>query len=139
MKRMFYLFAIMMFLSSCKKQDFAPEGPTDVRIRNLSDQNFTEVSINTSEYPEDVLTIASLQAGATSEYHRFKKAYPKAQITAKINSEGSIITLSTPEEEFTYMQYMSTMRITFEVYISNLDARELKINRVIPEEELILE
>lgn len=139
MKRVLLLAACVLLLASCKKTEFAPEGPTDVRIRNLSDQVFTNLTISTSEYEEDVATIASLAAGATSEYQRFRKAYPKCEISATVNVGGSAIVISTGEVSYTYMQYLSTQRVTFEVYIPDLNARKLEISKLIPEEELIVE
>lgn len=138
MKRIILLCVFVLLIISCKKTEFSPEGPTDIRIRNLSDMSFTEVTIKTSEYEEDIVNIPSIQAQGTSEYQRFKKAYPKAEISAKVYSNGSLITVSTGKVDFTYMQYLSTQRVTFEVYIPNLQSRVLEISRVIPEEELVL-
>ncbi|HLN56726.1 MAG TPA: hypothetical protein VK207_12070 [Bacteroidales bacterium] len=138
MKRIFLLSVFVLLIISCKKTEFSPEGPTDIRIRNLSDMSFTEVTIKTSEYEEDVANIPSIPSQGTSEYQRFKKAYPKAEISAKVYSGGSLITVSTGKVDFTYMQYLSTQRVTFEVYIPNLQSKVLEISRVIPEEELVL-
>lgn len=138
MKRIILLTAIVLLTASCKKTEFSPEGPTDIRIRNLSDMNFTEVTIKTSEYDEDVAVIPAIASQGTSEYQRFKKAYPKAEISAKVYSGGSVITVTTGKVDFTYMQYLSTQRVTLEVYIPNLTSRVLEISRLIPEEELVL-
>lgn len=139
MKRIFLLAACILLLASCKKTEFAPEGPTDVRIRNLSDLVLTNLTISTSEYEEDVATIASIAPGATSEYQRFKKAYPKCKITATVNEGGSSIVFSTEDVSYTYMQYLSTQRVTFEVFIPDFSARKLEISKLIPDEELVLE
>ncbi|MGE5420480.1 MAG: hypothetical protein ACM3UT_09855 [Chloroflexota bacterium] len=138
MKRIILLTSLVLLFASCKKTEFSPEGPTDIRIRNLSDMSFTEVTLKTSEYDEDVVIIPSIAAQATSGYQRFKKAYPKAEISAKVYSAGSLITVTTGKVDFTYMQYLSTQKVTFEVYIPNLASRVLEISRVIPEEELVL-
>lgn len=139
MKRVLLLAACVMLLASCKKTEFAPEGPTDVRIRNLSDQVFTNVIITTSEYEDDIATITSIPKGGTSEYQRFKKAYPKCKISATINLDGSSVVLSTGDVSYTYMQYLSTQRVTYEVFISDINARKLEISKLIPDEELVLE
>jgi hypothetical protein len=136
MKKILLFSLSLLLLAACKKTEFAPEGPTDIRIRNISDMNFTEIVIKTSEYDEDVATIASVNAGATSDYVRFKKAYPKAEITAKVNINGTPVTFSTGEIDYTYMNYLSTMRVTFKVYISNLSTHKLE-TEMVPEEELI--
>jgi hypothetical protein len=138
MKKIFIIVLVLLAVLACKKKHFSPEGPTDVRIRNLSDQIFSQVILSTSEKPEDVDTIASIGSGLVSEYYRFKKAYPKAQISAKINIGGSLITFTTAPVDYTYMQYIGQDRITFEVYISNPTTHELTINNVIEEEPLVL-
>ena len=138
MKRLLQISIIILAVFACKKTEFSPEGPTDVRIRNLSDVVFNEVIIKTSEYEEDVDTIANINAGSESEYFRFKKAYPKAEITAKINIGGTISTFSTGSVNFTYLTYIGQDKITFEVYISNAETKELTINNVVLDEPLVL-
>lgn len=139
MKRVLLIAVSILLLVSCKKTEFAPEGPTDIRIRNKTNLAFTNVVISTSEYEDDVATIASIAPGATSEYQRFKKAYPKCKISATITVGGSPVVFSTDDVSYTYMQYLSTQRVTFEVFIPNMDARKLEISKLIPDEELILE
>ncbi len=135
MKRLLLLTAIILLAISCKKKEFAPEGPTDIRIRNNSSQAYSEVVIKTSEYQEDVATIASIAGGATSEYHRFRKAYPKAEISLKVSTGGSLTNLTTGTVDYTYMNYLSTQRVTMVVDIIN---NVPTIINVIPEEELVL-
>lgn len=47
-----YLLVLMVFLyllTACKKTEFEPEGPTDVRVRNMqTEEIFTNVVINTA-------------------------------------------------------------------------------------------
>jgi hypothetical protein len=131
MKKLFFISFAIIFLFSCKKTKFSPEGPTDVRVRNLSDQTFVEVIVNTSG---GIDTVGDIGPGAISEYSRFDKAYPKAEISAKING----VTFSTGQENYTYMQYIGQDRITYEVYISDMTNKELKINNVIIEEPITL-
>lgn len=137
MKKITFLLLLILAVS-CKKEKFSPEGPTEIRIRNLSDLNFTGVIIKTSEYEEDVDTIPLLAAHATSDYMRFKKAYPKSEISAVINTGGTPVIFSTGKVNYTYMQYLSTQRVTLEVYISNMNSHLLEISNLIPEEELVL-
>lgn len=129
----FLTFSLLLLLAvSCKKSGFSPEGPTDIRIRNLSsDLTFSEVIVNTTIEAD---TLGDIAPGNVSEYVRFKKAYPKAEITAKIN--GQVFT--TGPVSSTYMQYIGRDRITYEVYISNMTSRELVINNVVVEEPLVL-
>ena len=138
MKKLIVISFILLTVLACKKKEFSPEGPTDVRIRNLSDQTFQEVIVTTSEKTEDVDTIGNISTGAVSDYFRFTKAYPKAEISAKINVGGSLVTFTTGKVDYTYQQYIGQDRITYEVYISSMPDRQLTINNVIPEEPLVL-
>ncbi len=138
MKKIIIVSLLLLTIFSCKKKEFSPEGPTDVRIRNISDMTFGEVIVSTSEKPEDVDTIGNIPSGSVSDYFRYKKAYPKAEITAKINIGGSPVTFSTGAVSYTYMQYIGRDRITYEVYISSVPNRELTISNVILEEPLVL-
>ena len=131
MKKIFFISLMMISVLGCKKTKFEPEGPTDVRVRNLSDVTFIEVIVNTSG---GIDTLGDISPGDSSEYYRFEKAYPKAEISAKIN--GDIF--STGPVNTTYMQYLGQVRITYEVFISNMVNKEIKINDVIPEEPLVL-
>jgi hypothetical protein len=138
MKNRIIIFLLLLSVLACKKKEISPEGPTDVRIRNLSDQTFEQVIVSTSEKQEDVDTIGAVANGSTSDYFRFSKAYPKAEISAKININGSLVQFSTGTVNYTYLTYIGRDKITFEVYISDLNNRILTINNVILEEPLVL-
>jgi hypothetical protein len=139
MKKIFIITLLLLSVLSCKKKtEFSPEGPTDVRIRNTSDMNYENVIVSTSEKPEDVDTLGNISAASVSEYFRYTKAYPKAEITAKININGSLLTFSTGDVDYTFMQYIGQDRITYEVSVSDLKNRVLSIKNVILEEPLIL-
>jgi hypothetical protein len=138
MKKIILVSFILLTLLACKKKHFAPEGPTDVRIRNISDLAFSEVVVSTSEKEGDTICIGSIASGSLSEYSRFKKAYPKAEISAKISIGGTMVKFSTGTVDYTYMQYIGQDRITYEVYISNPTNHVLSISNVIVEEPLSL-
>jgi hypothetical protein len=129
MKKLFLISIILLSVIACKKTKFSPEGPTDVRIKNLSDQIFSEVIITTSEYTEDTDTLKTVDKYATSEYIRFKKAYPKAEITAKIN--GQVYTTGTVSFN-SGLTYIGQAKITFEVWISDNNKRKLELRVVYP-------
>lgn len=138
MKKIILLSFLLLSLLACKKKHFSPEGPTDVRVRNLSELTFTDVTVSTSEKQGDSLSLGNISSGSVSEYFRFKKAYPKAEISAKININGSLIEFSTGPVDYTYMQYIGQDKITFEVNISNPTNHILTISNVIEEEPLSL-
>jgi hypothetical protein len=138
MKKIIVISFILLAVFACKKKHFSPEGPTDVRIRNISDLAFTEVIVSTSENAGDTISVGNILSGSASEYSRFKKAYPKAEISAKVNIGGTMIKFSTGPVDYTYMQYIGQDKITYEVYISNPTTHILTISNVIMEEPLTL-
>ena len=137
MKKIIIISFILLAVLACKKKHFSPEGPTDVRIRNISDQVFSEVVVSTSENAGDTIALGNIPSGSVSEYSRFKKAYPKAEISAKINIGGTLVKFSTGVVDYTYMQYIGQDRITYEV-ILDTDNHVLTISNVIMEEPLTL-
>ncbi len=138
MKKLFVISFAVLSLLACKKTKFSPEGPTDVRIRNISDQTFNEVIMKTSDNEEDIDTLGTINSNSVSDYFRFTRAYPKAEISAKINIGDVVSTYSTGNVDFTYMQYLGQDRITFEVWISDPGNKKLEIFNVIHEEPLVL-
>jgi hypothetical protein len=121
MKKLFLILIILTSVIACKKTKFSPEGPTDIRVKNLSDVTFTEVIVNTSE---DIDTLGNIAAGSSSEYYRFDKAYPKAEITARING----VLFSTGGVDYRGMTYIGEAKITYEVFIENAPNKKLKIS-----------
>ena len=138
MKKFIVISLLLLSVLACKKKELSPEGPTDVRIRNITEETFEEVIVSTSEKSADIDTLGNIAKSSVSDYFRFTKAYPKAQISAKIHISGSLVKFSTGPVNYTYMQYIGQDRITYEVYISNMDNRELTISNVILEESLVL-
>jgi hypothetical protein len=136
-----YLLVLMVFLyllTACKKTEFEPEGPTDVRVRNMqTEEIFTNVVINTAGVRDttgNIKKLGTINPGNVSDYQRVNIAFSKAEISAEI--DGELFTTGTVNS--TYMDYKGQMRITYEVYISNMTNRTLMIHNVIPEEALVL-
>jgi hypothetical protein len=138
MKKLVIISLLLLSVLACKKKEFSPEGPTDVRIRNLSDLTFEEVVVKTSEKAIDIDTLGTVVHSTTSDYFRFTKAYPKAEVSAKVNIGGSLVKFTTGPVDFTYLTYIGQDRITFEVYISSMNNRELTISNVVLDEALVL-
>ena len=136
MKKFFFILLILITVAACKKTKFEPEGPTDVRVRNMQGTEvFSDVVINTAGVRDtvgNVRKLGTINPGEVSVYKRVKIAFSKAEITAKINGE----TFSTGPVNSTYMDYKGQMKITYEVYISNMTNKVLMISNVIPEEAL---
>ena len=132
MKKSLLILFILFAVLSCKKTEFEPEGPTDIRVKNLSDQKFTSVKVKIKDEEQ---TLGDINTGAYSEYFRYQVAYPLVEITATINGQ----TFSTGAVDPKIPQvYIGLDRISYLVYISNMNTRELKINDVIREEPLVL-
>jgi hypothetical protein len=120
MKRLLIIILFLSVLLACKKVSISPEGPTDVRIRNLSESAFTEVIVRIKA---EEIEFGTIEKNVVSEYNRFKTAFPKAYISARINGD----TISTGPVDFTYMNYFGQVRLTYDVIIEN---RLLKIKNV---------
>jgi hypothetical protein len=130
MKKFICIFLIIITVLACKKLKFEPEGPTDVRVRNISSMTFDEVVVNTSG---GIHNFGSIKPGDSSVYFRFEKAYPKAEVSARINDE----LYSTGSVDYTYMNYMGQMKITYKIGIENTSLKKISVN-VVPEEPLTL-
>jgi hypothetical protein len=133
MKKVLYIFLIALVLVSCKKTKFSPEGPTDVRVRNLqSDYTFTDVIVKTAggrDSTGNIKNLGSIAPGQVSQYKRFAIAFYRAEISAKINGE----TYSTGPISSTYWTYIGQDKITYEVYIKQVGTKLLEISNFIPE------
>jgi hypothetical protein len=136
MKKIFFILAIATCLIACKKTKFSPEGPTDVRVRNLqTDYTFTDVIVRTAggkDTTGNIKNLGTIPPGQVSGYKRFKIAFYRAEISAKINGE----TFSTGPINSRYWDYEGQEKITYEVYIKQLGTRLLEISNIIPEAPL---
>lgn len=133
MKRYLFGILILFLVFACKKTEFSPEGPTDVRINNLTTYAFYDLTVDL----DTIVKFGDLNPQSTSDYIRFKKAYPKARISAKINKGGTLVTFATENYDYTYMQYMGQMKITYKIYIPQPDKNVFEVE-VVPDEPLVL-
>lgn len=131
MKKLLFLSLVILVVLSCKKTKLEPKGPTDIRIKNISDQVFQEVVVNINGEKD---TLYNITPNTYSDYSRFEVAYPKAEITAKIN--GVIFT--TGSVNYTYLTYLGQVRASYVVWIKDFAGKKLEINDVIYEEPLVL-
>lgn len=106
------LLLLVICCFSCKKTPFSPEGPTDIRIRNLTGSVLTEIVVRIKD---EEITFGTIEINNVSEYHRFKTAFPKAYISARINRD----TISTGPVDFTYMNYFGQVKMTYDVTVEN--------------------
>jgi hypothetical protein len=129
MKKLILITGILFIAFSCKKIDKEPIGPTDVRVRNITTVIMTNLTVNTYD---STFNFGILKADSVSAYHRFSRAYSKANITAIING----LKYKTDTVTYGWMNYMGKMKITYEIYIENDALKKLKISNVIPESGL---
>jgi hypothetical protein len=133
MRKALFIVVIFLFAISCKKTEFSPEGPTDVRVNNLTTYALYDLTVDI----DTIVKYGDLNPQSTSDYIRFPKAYPKARISAKINKGGTLVTFSTENFDYTYMQYMGEMKITYKIFIPQPDKNVFEVE-VVPEEPLVL-
>jgi len=112
MKKLIIFALFLLLIFSCKKISVSPEGPTDVRIRNLTESTFTDVVVGIKE---EEIVFGTIDKNSISDYHRFRTAFPKAFISAKINGDS----ISTGPVDYTYMNYFGKVRMTYDVVIEN--------------------
>ena len=126
------LLVTVLLLTACKKRSITDEGPTDVRISNLTGQTIEDVTVTTTDdpaYSVRVHNFGTLGAGAVTDYFRFDIAYTEADITLKIDG----VTWSTPPSRFDYLTYIGPDRITYRLTVADPVNRVLDIETVIEE------
>lgn len=132
MKKLLLFSIVLIAVLACKKTPFSPAGPTDLRIRNISDQTLTDVKVNIQGNIQNYGNIAPHQV---TDYLRFDTVYVKAEITAKVNN----MTFSTGTVNYMGLTYIGQERITYDIWISDFNGKKLEIDDVIYDEPLILE
>ncbi len=114
------LLSVVLLLSviSCKKD---PDGPTDIRIRNLTSSVFQEVNVNTSG---GEFNYGDVGPGQVTSYHRFDIAYRQAHITLMINS----VQYELIPVEYTYEIPLGEGKYTYELSIADSTEHTLAIH-----------
>jgi hypothetical protein len=133
MKKLIPVILVILALSGCKKTEFSPVGPTDVRIRNLSDQTLNELTV---KFKSQSHLYGSLGPSQVSDYFRYDTAFVKAEITARIND----ILFSTSSVNYLGLIHIGRERITLDVWLpSGVSAPVIEIDDVVYDEPLVLE
>jgi hypothetical protein len=122
MKKLIIISIIILSIAACKKTKFAPEGPTDVRIYNMTDLPFTEVTVTIDDSTK---ILGNVIKGAYTPYIEFHKAFPIAEISAKING----VLYTTGKADTKTMTYIGQAKITYDVYISDFNNKKLTIDK----------
>jgi hypothetical protein len=125
MKKFIFILVIALMAVSCKKTELTPIGPTDIRIRNSTTAIMSELTVETGG---GTYNYGILKSDSLSVYHRFEKAYVKANITAIINGQK----FKTDTAIYTYIQFLGPDKVTY-VVTSNIAQKKLIISNVIHE------
>jgi hypothetical protein len=125
MKKLIILLFIAVLAVSCKKIERTSIGPTDIRIRNSTASILSELTVETGG---GTFNYGILKKDSVSVYHRFEKAYVKANITAVINGQK----YKSDTAIYTYMQYLGPDKVTY-VVTANDAQKKLIIANVIHE------
>lgn len=125
MKKLALLFTIILALSACSKEKLTPEGPTDVRIRNLSDIDFTNVIVDNGR---EELNYGTIPAKSDSEYQRLEVSYNNIQVTGTNNAT----VYTNGEIDHTYDVYIGPDKVTYEIYPESLGSGVLIVDVVYP-------
>jgi hypothetical protein len=125
MKKILIISLLVLSVIACKKTKYEPEGPTDVRVKNISDVAFTEVRVNISD---SLKLMGNISSGGYSEYVRFHKAFVVAEISAKVSGQ----TFSTGIVDYTGKTYQGQVKLTYEVWIDNYTTKKLAMRVVYP-------
>ena len=95
---------LIMILSGCRKE----LGPTDIRIKYVSNYTYNDVEVNTSHGIQNYGIVLS---GHTTEYKRFEKAYREAQIELFIENEKYVFI----PVDYTYEIPLGRGKFTYEI------------------------
>ncbi|MCK4344687.1 MAG: hypothetical protein KAX05_05315 [Bacteroidales bacterium] len=116
MKKRKFIFVFLVSLVGillvwgCRKK--SPEGPTDIRIRNLTTQIFDSVYVDT--YSGDH-TYGTILPASTTGYERYDKAYREAYIKLYINQ----VKYELIPVDYTYEIPIGQEKCTYELSIAD--------------------
>jgi hypothetical protein len=127
MKKLLFLTMFIVIAVSCKKLE--PIGPTYIRVKNMSTVIMTNLTVNTGggEY-----NFGTLKVDSVSAYHKFDKAYNKANIKATINSQ--LYKTDTAIYTTGGGVYLGQMKATYEIVVVDGVPNKITISRLVPEE-----
>jgi hypothetical protein len=109
---------LIITLSACSKRNPTPDGPTDIRIKNITASDFVNVVVNTGD---ETHVFGDVASSTQTEYFRFETAYPDSEITLQINGE----TYTTGVPDNTFAIFLQQGKFTYEVWISIPEQKKL--------------
>ena len=123
MKKITFLLLVLTAIvqTSCNKTEYTPDGPTDIRIHNVSSLTYDSVVIiNTLLESNEYGTV---DPGAQTEYKRFEKAYPREQVNMYINSVSyefppdDSVRVLLQQGKFTYQLNVDTAAKSLSIHV----------------------
>ncbi|MEE4115388.1 MAG: hypothetical protein V2I37_04430 [Marinilabiliaceae bacterium] len=133
MKKLLLLLFSVFIALSCTKQNPTPDGPSDIRIKNITASDFTDVFVDIGDGEnEGEYSYGDLANHSETEYHRFEIAYPKALISLKIGD----VTYSTATPDHTYSVPLQQGKFTYEVWVSTGTTLEMRVIADAPLDDL---
>jgi hypothetical protein len=126
MKNLTLLLIIAVLFVSCKKEKMTPTGPTDIRVRNVSLVNMSEVTVETGG---GTFNFGLIKKDSVTTYHRYEKAYVVANVSAIINGQK----YKTDTAIYTYKQYLGPDKVTYEVEVVDDGLKKLGLHNIIHE------
>ena len=122
MKKIVFLSIVFtaIVLTTCKKDEYTPDGPTDIRIHNVSSLTYDSVVVSTSWGINEYGTV---NPGVKTEYKRFEKAYPREQVNMYIDSVSyefppdDSIRVLLQQGKFTYELNVDTVAKSLNIHV----------------------
>ena len=110
-----------LILTSCKKNNYTPDGPTDIRIHNVSLLTYDSVVVINTELETN--EYGTVEPGEQTEYKRFEKAYPREQVNMYINSVSyefapdDSVRVLLQQGKFTYELNVDTVAKSLSIHV----------------------
>ena len=122
MKKNIFLSIVLavIVLTSCKKDKYTPDGPTDIRIHNVSSLTYDSVVVSTDWGNNEYGTV---NPGEQTEYKRFEKAYPREQVNMYIDSVSyefppdDSVRVLLQQGKFTYQLDVDTVAMSLNIHV----------------------
>jgi len=110
-----------LILTSCKKNNYTPDGPTDIRIHNVSLLTYDSVVVINTELETN--EYGTVEPGEQTEYKRFEKAYPREQVNMYIDSVSyefppdDSLRVLLQQGKFTYQLDVDTVAKSLSIHV----------------------
>ena len=123
MKKITFLSIVLIaiVLTSCNKTEYTPDGPTDIRIHNISLLTYDSVVVINTEF--EINEYGTVEPGEQTEYKRFEIAYPREQVNMYIDSVSyefppdDSVRVLLQQGKFTYQLDVDTVTKSLSIHV----------------------